>query len=313
MKTELIPSFFGIKEVQSIVALDSGHINRTYLVSAATGKYIIQALNSKVFPRPETVMSNISRIESVLSECTDIRVPHLLRCGKDNYLKTDDEIWRMYCYCEGQSFENDLYLTGYSFGRFISVMSSSGVNIESVIDGFHNFNLYYSKLEKYCKTEDIPDIFIALKEDLNNCFEGLPDRIIHGDAKTDNIIVGRPCTILDLDTVMTGPAALDYGDMIRSVCSQEINIDAIRELTKGFMNGTGELLTEKEKSSLFSGILWVTGELALRYFTDYHSEERYFVGKTRKQCLDRSRQLLKQLDAFITKKNEIIHIITAGA
>ena len=121
-------------------------------------------------------------------------------------------------------------------------------------------------------------------------FADVPKRSIHGDAKADNIIIGEPCSVIDLDTMMQGYAAIDYGDMVRSA-----DISRLDELTKGFAEGLDGLLTEKEVKSLYYGVLWVTGELAVRYLIDVYSEKPYFKGKTREQCRERADSLVKQL------------------
>ena len=43
--------------------------------------------------------------------------------------------------------------------------------------------------------------------------------------------------------------------------------------------------------------------------TDYYSEERYFIGKTREQCLIRSQELLGQLGSFLEAEQDIRRII----
>ena len=307
MQTEHIAAMFGITGVCGVSEVSTGHINRTLLVTAESGRYVLQALNRGVFPRPEAVMSNIAQVEAAFADCADVTVPHYLTCRGKNYAEADGEIWRMYAYCEGSPCVRELRRVGYSYGTFIRVMSRSGAEISPVIDGFHDFGRYYARLEQVCS--DIPPELTALRERLGNSFDGVPARIIHGDAKTDNVLVGEPCTVLDLDTVMLGAVALDYGDMVRSACTHGVDAEAVRELTDSFIEGLGGLLTDKEKASLYSGILWTTGELALRYLTDFYSEERYFRGKTREQCLTRSHELLGQLGGFIAAEADISRII----
>ena len=309
MQIERIAALFGAAGVSDVTEVTAGHINRTFIVTADGGRYVLQELNRGVFSSPETVMANIAQTEAALKNCTDICVPHFLDCGDRNYISADGKIWRMYAYCEGSPCGNELYLTGFSYGTFIRVMSTSDAEIKPVIEGFHDFDRYYDRLAAVCPAGEIPPALTALRERLADSFRGVPTRIIHGDAKTDNILICKPCTVLDLDTVMVGHAALDYGDMVRSVCTDGIDLGSIRELTRGFTDGLRGLLTDIEKASLFSGILWVTGELALRYLTDFYSEERYFRGKTREQCRMRSRELLTQLGGFLSAEAEIERII----
>lgn len=309
MQAERIAELFGVTGISDITEVAAGHINRTFIVTADGGRYVLQELNRTVFRHPEAVMANIAQTEAALKNCTDIAVPHFLDCGGRNYAVTDGGIWRMYVYCEGSSCGRELYRVGYAYGAFIRVMSTSNAEIMPVIEGFHDFGGYYERLAAVCPAGEIPPALTALRERLAVSFRGVPTRIIHGDAKTDNVLIGEPCTVLDLDTVMVGAAALDYGDMVRSVCTGGVDPGSIRELTRGFADGLGGLLTDTEKASLFNGVLWVTGELALRYLTDFYSEERYFRGKTREQCFGRSRELLVQLDAFLSAEAEIERII----
>ena len=44
----------------------NGHINDTYLVTTGEGRFILQRVNSYVFPKPEEVISNILRVTDYL-------------------------------------------------------------------------------------------------------------------------------------------------------------------------------------------------------------------------------------------------------
>ena len=49
----------------------NGHINDTFLVTGDTKRFILQAINSNVFKKPEEVMHNISLVTSFLKSQTD--------------------------------------------------------------------------------------------------------------------------------------------------------------------------------------------------------------------------------------------------
>ena len=299
---------FGINAVSS-EKLSEGHINRTFIITADTGqKYILQSLNSNIFHHPKVVMQNISTTESTFSGCDTVQIPHYLLSKGRNFIISDSEIWRMYGYIT-ESGNVNAYQTGFSFGTFIKTMDGCKLAAEPPIDNFHSFKTYLSRLEAVAGNTDIRR-FIRLGEYLSDIFsDDIPKRIIHGDAKTANVITGQKCTVIDLDTIMYGFAALDYGDMIRSVCGKGIDFQAVADTTRGFADGLDGILTKKENDTLFSGILWVTGELSMRYMTDYLSNEGYFSGKTPEQCLERSDALLKLLDEFIHSENELKSII----
>ena len=279
-----------------ISPINTGHINRTYLVEDRTGKYILQLLNREVFSNPEKVMNNIKKIEQVFRESDDVIVPHYLTAGGKSFVESNGEIWRMYEYAEKlYSSENQAYLTGYAFGRYINIINN--IILDDTIENFHNFDKYYNKL-----SSGMREIFSGIRGQ-SEIFSDIPERNIHNDAKTDNIIFGNKITVIDLDTSMKGFVAVDYGDMIRSSGTENI-----AEITQGFADGLDGILTPEEINSLYYGILYVISELAMRYIIDSDSEKRYFTTKTSWQCKKRAYDLMMQFDYF-QNNSEIKNII----
>lgn len=294
-----IPEYFNIKQINKISPIHTGHINKTYLIESGTGKYILQSLNGNVFRRPHTVMKNIGRIESAFRKSgkEKITVPHYLMTDGKSFIEINGKIWRMYEYAEQLYLpENRAYLTGYAFGKYISIIND--IVLDDTIENFHDFYGYYNKLPSGAEK-----IFSDLHEKLE-IFTDVPTRNVHNDAKTDNIIFGKKITVIDLDTTMKGFVAIDYGDMIRSASTENIS-----DITHGFANGLGGILTPEEIKSLYYGILYVTGELAMRYTIDSVSEKRYFATKTPEQCRKRASDLLAQLEYFERNSGYIKSII----
>lgn len=315
MDIRYIPTLFGLSEADRLSELAAGHINRTFLADCGGEKYVLQSVNRSVFHSPKTVMDNISCIESAFIECDEleIAVPHFIAAGDKNYAVADGEVWRMYRYISATADAAvNTAAAGRAFGSFIRIMDRSCVNIAPVIENFHDFDSYFSALtSKSGIDRNIMAKIDKLRDTLVQFFAGgLKKRVIHGDAKPDNIIFSERATIIDLDTVMYGHAAIDYGDLVRSVCrSKDTALDDIKELTKGFAHGLGRILGDDEINSLYYGILWITGELAVRYLIDYRSEVKYFRGKSSADCLARAEELLGRLDFFTARGEEIRDII----
>ncbi|MDE6666543.1 MAG: aminoglycoside phosphotransferase family protein [Ruminococcus sp.] len=293
-----------------ISTINTGHINRTYLVENRTGKYILQSLNQKVFRSPEKVINNIRKIEQAFRESGErsVTVPHYLTAKEKSLIEANGEVWRVYEYTEQSDFpENCDYLTGYAFGKFINILNNTDLKLETTIEKFHDFDRYYDRFINLDGKTD-PDIIKRLdrlKKTLSQIFTpDFPVRNVHNDAKTNNIVFGQKITIIDLDTAMSGFVAVDYGDMIRSG-----GIKAIESITHDFADGLNGMLTIEEINSLYYGILYVTGELALRYFYDWLSGDRYFVTKTPEQCYKRAEELMSQLDYFEKNSDSIKKII----
>lgn len=245
-------------------------------------------------------MNNIKKIEQAFRESDDVTVPHYLNADGKSFIEVSGEVWRVYEYTEQSEYTgNRDYMTGYAFGKFINVMNGKNTVLETTIENFHDFNKYYDRFMKISGGKR-PD---NLKKLLYEVFTpDLPLRNVHNDAKTDNIIFGEKITVIDLDTAMKGFVAVDYGDMIRSGGN-------IENITKGFADGLDGILTREEINSLYYGILYVTGELALRYALDSLSGERYFITKTPEQCRRRAEELMSQFDYFEKNSGHIKNII----
>ena len=322
MDIRAIPGMFGIEAPDSIIKLDTGHINSTYLAECSGERYIIQALNESVFTDPEAVMENISVMTGIFSaQVSRVRLPEYMRAGNAYHVRHSGKVWRIYRYIppedERISAESKSRLAGYSFGCFMKILSSSGVVLRPVIAGFHDISMYCERLSCLSECPGWEEIsgdaerLIGIGKGLEDSFSGLPLRCIHGDAKADNVITGDMNTIIDLDTAMNGYAAIDYGDLARSVTvgERKTDIAVMRALTEGYREGAGDMLTAEEKASLFSGLIYVTAELAVRYLADSVSSERYFSSKTAEQCRQRAADLTTQLDMYCRMEDEIRRII----
>ncbi len=323
MRINEIIENFGIGNAVNVSEIDGGHINTTYLVETEDReRYIVQSLSKRIFSSPETVMGNIAKIEKAFADFPDerVNVPHYLTTAQgQNFTICNEEVYRAYGYTEPEKNISDiLYKTGYSFGAFIRVLGSRRLKLANTIEDFHSFQTYFSALAAADGNSPLKKIdksimrrLDSVSETLNQVFTvDFPKRNVHNDAKLSNVIIGEVSTVIDLDTAMQGYAAIDYGDMIRSVCTGGVlDISTVMELTKGFADGLDGILSNDELDSLYYGILYVTAELAVRYLTDYLSDDKYFKGKTSGECLGRANELLSQLNMFIMSGDDITDII----
>lgn len=275
MNLRKIAESFGLADIGEVSELRSGHINRTYCIACSSGRYILQSLNREIFAEPEIIMRNISRIEEAFRSEEIIDIPHYLSCGGRNYAELEGEIWRIYRYIEEYPQPgNRNHAHGYAVGRFLKIINSCGAEFETPIN-LHKFEL------------------------------DLPLRNIHGDTKADNIIFGRKTTVIDFDTAMRGYICADYGDMIRSATTKYVDMQTVREITEGFAEGLGGLLTASEVDSLYLGIVLIIQELAGRYRVG----NKNFPNKTAEECLIREKELAVQLEKFHEHRDDIMKMI----
>ena len=151
----------------------------------------------------------------------------------------------------------------------------------------------------------------------------LPLRVTHNDTKLNNVLLDaktrKAVCVIDLDTVMPGLAAYDFGDSIRfgaatgsedekNLKKVSMDLNLYRVFARGFL-GSCPGLTEKERESLPLGAKIMTLECGLRFLTDYLDGDRYFGIAYPEQNLDRARSHIKLVSDMENKWDEMERII----
>lgn len=251
---QIIAEKFNIQgKVISIDEIKRGYINRTYKVETLSEtnhihKYILQRINTNVFPDVESLMSNFQLTTEHLFHNLSMPGNHTrgtvqtLRLTKDGkpFLKNNSSVWRMMTYFDNV-YSLDIpnnpevfYYAGVSFGRFMKVMSSVDPSeIKEVIPNFHNTKSRYIDLENAISRNVQNRVdgvkaeidFIRARAELfgkiTDALEAgaIPTRICHNDCNLNNILFDNdtnlPVAIIDLDTVMPSSPLYDFGDSMR--------------------------------------------------------------------------------------------------
>jgi N-acetylhexosamine 1-kinase len=117
----------------------------------------------------------------------------------------------------------------------------------------------------------------------------LPERVTHNDTKFNNILLdttsGEPRAVIDLDTVMAGHAAYDFGDGARTgaVTAAEdtphpeemhLNVESFEAYADGFLSAAA--LTRAERETLPDATRYMTYIMAVRFLTDHIAGDRYY-------------------------------------
>ncbi len=312
MQITEIPKLFGVTDVNDINSVDQGHINDTYIVTASDKKYILQSLNKNVFKAPDVVMKNISAVERIFAKYTpdDVTIPHFLRADDGrNFVTINDTVWRMYDYTEGETSADDPYSCGFAIGTFDRIMNRGKLGLQQAIPDFHNYDVYFEKYSEICTDNERKEAFSLMKYDLNRILRDMPKRTIHGDTKYSDIVIGDLSVVIDLDTVMQGYVAYDFGDLVRSVCTEEDYFTALYDVACGYADGIENTLTNVEIDSLYYGMLWCTAELSMRYTLGSLRKENSFLGIPAAKCRERADQIYNQFKAFRDDKIRIVDII----
>lgn len=298
---------FEIGDVQSITPYGHGRINETFLVTAfskhgegfSDRKFILQKLHPIFSP---AVLEDIEMITSRL-EKAEIVTPKLIRAmSGDMSVKSQGETWRMLTYIEGKTFEygidNKMAESASALiGRFHNALTGLDYRFLHKIPNFHDtrsimeslkkITVAYRKTEKYKTLSSLADEVLIQYEKVKDSIKELPERIIHGDLKLNNVRFdgrGRSAiAIVDLDTLGTGKIVIDIGDAIRSWCQKlegndgehvVFDLGVFRSMMSGYLS-TALFITRDEIGSIPEGVVMMMLELSARYITDAY-EEYYF-------------------------------------
>ena len=327
-----------------------GHINDTYLVVTDAGvRYILQKINDHVFPNVPQLQENIAAVTAYLRQQTDepYGVLTLIPTLEGNtYIHTPEEgYWRVYDFIEGsiclQAPESpeDFYQSAIAFGTFQQQLKNFPAHtLHETIPNFHNtpdrYRIFREVLAKdpLGRAKDVQEeiAFALAHEQIGGTLCAmlqagqLPLRVTHNDTKLNNVILRAdtrtPLCVIDLDTVMPGLAANDFGDSIRfgaSTASEDekdlskvsMSLDLFRAYASGFLKACGQRLTAKEIETLPWGAKLMTLECGVRFLTDYLNGDVYFHVKYPEHNLDRCRTQITLVEHMETKWDEMNAII----
>lgn len=326
-----------------------GHINATYLVETDKRKrYILQKINTHVFPDVEALMGNVEKVTSFIA--ARVRNPRdamrlvETNSGKSFYSDEEGQCWRVYDFIEdGLSLQlpegpQDFYESAIAFGGFMEQMSSfPAETLKETIKDFHNTIDRYRIFKETLKKDPLGRAsevereieFILSREDEAGSLhrmrihKELPLRVTHNDTKLNNVMLDRSTRkalcVIDLDTVMPGLSLYDFGDSIRfgaataledekDLSRMGIDLELFRIYTRGFVKACPSL-TKKERELLPLGAKIMTLECGVRFLTDYLDGDHYFAVHRPKHNLDRARTQFKLVLDMESKWKEMNNII----
>ncbi len=332
-------------EVVSAEPYGEGHINKTLLAVVTTKRrYILQQMNTSIFPDSDGLMKNICAVTEHL-RARDIETLEVIptKDGKPYY--KGEQCFRMYAFIENTvTYQKVTDATvfrnsGKAFGEFQNYLAEFDASVlTEVIPNFHDtpkrFQNFLKALEKdaFDRAKDCQEeieFVLKNKDTYGKVIEGLADgsiplRVTHNDTKFNNILMDAETNearaVIDLDTIMPGSMLYDFGDSIRfgaSTAAEDekdlekvhFDIDLFKAYAEGYCNAVKNSITKKEAELLPYGAYLMTVECGMRFLTDYLSGDTYFATKYAGHNLVRCRTQLKlaaEMQAAFPVMNEII-------
>ncbi len=317
-------------EIVKIEPFGEGHINQTLLVTTTEAVYVMQGMNTNVFPNVQGLMSNVIYVTDYLYE-RGVETLHMIRTkdGKTYYTTDDGKYYRMADYIKNtvtyQTCEDKEIFrrVGYAFGDFQNKLSGFDASLlVETIPQFHDtpkrFRDFKAALDAdvcgraaTCREEI--DFVLDRGNTYGRVMEALADgsiplRVTHNDTKLNNILMdadtNQARAVIDLDTVMPGSLLCDFGDSIRfgaSTAAEDekdlskvhFDIDLFATYADGFLAALGDRITEKEVELLPYSAYLLTMECGMRFLADYLSGDTYFGIKYPEHNLIRCRTQFK--------------------
>ena len=335
----------------------SGHINDTYLVRSNTGghkAYLLQKINSFVFKDVDGLMNNMIYVTSHLKKkvtkadgdpTREVLTLVATKSGKYYCQDKEDNYWRVTGFLnDTKSYdlvtnERQAYQGGVAFGRFQYLLADLDpnllvytipdfLNIEKRLRDFKTAIKKDSSGRLKSVSEEVGFLnsrAVVMNEIPKLAAAGmLPLRVTHNDTKFNNILLDQYNNIqcvVDLDTVMPGYIAYDFGDAIRSIINTAVedekdlaairlNIPLFTEFTKGYLSQTKDFITDVELTSLMMGVLLLPYMQSVRFLTDYLEGDVYYKTHFPGHNLQRTRAQMQLYKMLELNKKYLTEIIT---
>lgn len=241
--------------VTAIAPLGNGNVNDTYLLevqskSATNGHYVLQKLNTQVFPKPELVMQNLEALSEHAEKHPLVgqrwEVPRLIvnRHTGRPWLWAYGQFWRLQTFIEEaitvEAITNreQARQVGRGLGLFHFLISDlPPERLADTLPGFHVTPTYLATYDQASLCNPLGQgvreqwcaAFVEQRRELAPILEDakaaglLQLRPIHGDPKINNVMLcsrtGIAVSLVDLDTVKPGLVHYDIGDCLRSACN----------------------------------------------------------------------------------------------
>lgn len=355
-----LASMFDIEgNVIDVSPFGSGHINDTYRVltdGPGAKRYLLQRVNHHVFKNVVAVMQNIQLVTQHLRmRYESERTPaHALESSVLTLIPTKaaetyqqdglHNFWRMFILLDNTR-SYDIVETpqqaregGRAFGQFQRLLVDLDVGlIHEVLPDFHHIGKRLDKLhgaiarDARNRVHRVRDelTFIEAREKrmhgiLDLAAQGrLPIRITHNDTKFNNVLLDaddKAQCVIDLDTVMPGYVAYDFGDAIRTIINSAaedeadlskitLNIPLFEAYTAGYFEEAHSFLMPQEVESLIDGVLLLPYMQAVRFLTDFLEGDHYYKIHHADHNLQRAKAQLKLVEQLEAHEPELLAIV----
>jgi thiamine kinase-like enzyme len=289
-------------------------------------KYILQYVNTNVFTNLPELMKNIKNVTNYMikkaqekGESTDRLTITMIDTIDDNQYAIHNKNWRMEEFIDNTktylTTDNLDILTesGKAAGKFQKYLNGfPAEELYEIIPKFHYTPNRVNQLKEALSSKENQNKrkerfelakaiieFVTDEKRLNRTNiitsklenKEIPLRVTHNDTKLSNILfdkdTDKAVCLIDLDTVMPGALAYDFGEGLRTgittakedeqdLSKIKIDMNRFEAYTKGFLGELKDTITKEELEILPLGVWMMTYENSIRFLADYLNGDIYF-------------------------------------
>lgn len=335
MDTTTIPNevkdaYSHLGDIKSIITIEKGLINKTFLVDSYNGKYILQEV-SAIFDEgihydSEAVCEHLARFS--------VEVPAIKRNRFGAlFSRSNGRIFRALNYVEGESFHqiNSLHMA-FESGRVVGQFHKSLIDFSYAYRShrrhkgdypFHVENLLqalrtHSQHDYYSTVKPLAEKMLGHMGNYCTSIKTTP-RHAHGDPKISNILFKgeQALCLIDFDTLGMSGWSLEMGDALRSWCNRQeedvldayVDLEIAQKALQGYASMMKGLWSESEKRELVLHCQAVSLCLAIRYLTDVLNESYFGFSRRFSRAAEhnwlRSQAMYRLFEDFLRQQNKI--------
>lgn len=286
-------------DVARVAPLGNGLINQTWRVDcAAQQRFVLQRVNP-IFP--PAINQDIDVVTRRLAD-NGLPTTRIVPTGRGAlWVEAGQGIWRLLTYIDGVSHdslsgERQAREAGMLLARFHRAVGDLNHQFANLRLGIHDTAKHLSFLEETLVRETGHAHYAAVlklgREILKIAkslpvLPALPDRVVHGDPKINNIIfefgTDRALCLIDLDTISRMPLPLELGDAMRSWCNlsgedgreSEFSANLFAAAIEAYAGEAQGWITSDELSAIVPATEIILLELSARFCADALNES-YF-------------------------------------
>lgn len=327
--------------------LGNGHINSTYKLSTPESEFVLQKINHDIFAKTVELSENAQKINSHLLQQKNsgnypLAVPQqVLTKSGDSCIKIGRNYWRLMEFIrnsytlEEVTSPEQAALVARAFAEFSSALSTFEANeLSIIIDDFHDISFRMRQLTEAVANDNLGrltncqplvDFCFAQTDFINaviNISKKLPLHVTHNDTKINNLLFTQddiPCAVIDLDTCMPGLLMHDFGDMVRTCCSNlaeddtnseamVFKYDIFEALISNYQQAFGDNITPLEKESLIMGAKLLPFIIGTRFLTDHLNGDKYFTVSRENHNLDRAQSQIQLFKLVCEAEPELVKL-----